>query len=164
MRCYRAFIKSVLVLACLTPGLLVAQTAKPISAGTEIRVRMIDSLTSATAKVGDLFHASLDEPIMDNGKQLYPKDADVTGTVVGVHASGRLTDPGTLSLVLNTITAGHSAASINVQPLEIKGESHTTSNAAKIGGGAALGAVLGGIFGGGKGAAVGAAAGGAAGK
>jgi hypothetical protein len=50
-----------------------------------------------------------------------------------------------------------------VQPLEIKGGSHTKSNAEKIGGGAALGAVLGGIFGGGKGAAIGAGAGGAAG-
>jgi hypothetical protein len=87
----------------------------------------------------------------------------VTGTVAGVHASGRLTDPGSLSLVLNTITSGSSATSISVQPLEIKGDSHTKSNATKIGGGAALGAVLGGIFGGGKGAAIGAGAGGAAG-
>jgi hypothetical protein len=74
-----------------------------------------------------------------------------------------LTDPGSLSLVLNTITSGRSAASISVQPLEIRGESHTKSNAEKIGGGAAIGAVLGGILGGGKGAAIGAGAGGAAG-
>jgi hypothetical protein len=147
----------------LTPALLLAQAAKPISAGTEIKVRMIDSLTSETAKVGDLFHATLEDPVLDDGKQLYPKGADVTGTVVAAHASGRLTDPGSLTLVLNTITSSHSAASINVQPLEIKGGSHTKSNAEKIGGGAALGAVLGGILGGGKGAAIGAGAGGAAG-
>ena len=136
---------------------------RPISAGTEIKVRMIDSLNSATAKVGDLFHATLEQAVMQDGKQVYPQGADVTGTVAAVHASGRLTDPGSLSLVLNTITSGHSAASINVQPLEIRGESHTKSNAEKIGGGAAIGAVLGGIFGGGKGAAIGAGAGGAAG-
>ena len=152
-----------IVLLFVTSALVVAQAAKTISAGTEIKVRMIDSLTSETAKVGDLFHASLEEAVVDNGKQIYPKGADVTGTIVAVHASGRLTDPGSLSLVLNTVTSGHSAASINVQPLEIKGESHTKSNAAKIGGGAALGAVLGGIFGGGKGAAIGAGAGSAAG-
>jgi len=139
------------------------QAAKPISAGTEIKVRMIDSVTSETAKVGDLFHATLEDPVLEDGKQLYPKGADVTGTVVAAHASGRLTDPGSLTLVLNTITSSHSAASINVQPLEIKGGSHTKSNAEKIGGGAALGAVLGGILGGGKGAAIGAGAGGAAG-
>ncbi len=163
MRSCRLFPPFALVLVFLSPLAVLGQTAKSIPAGTEIKVRMIDSLTSETAKVGDLFHATLEEPIVDNGKPLYPKDADVTGTVVAVHASGRLTDPGTLSLVLNTITSARSAASINVQPLEIKGESHKKSNAEKIGGGAALGAVLGGIFGGGKGAAIGAAAGGAAG-
>jgi hypothetical protein len=152
-----------IVFLLFTPVMLLAQGAKPISPGTEIKVRMIDSLTSETAKVGDLFHATLEEALVDNGKQVYPKGADVTGTVVAVHASGRLSDPGSLSLLLNTITSGHSAASINVEPLEIKGGSHTKSNATKIGGGAALGAVLGGIFGGGKGAAIGAGAGGAAG-
>lgn len=159
MRSYR--IEFLLLLLVLSTSLF-GQT-KAISAGTEIKVRMIDSLSSATAKVGDLFHATLEQPVMQDGKQIYPKGADVTGTVAAVHASGRLTDPGSLSLVLNTITSGHSAASINVQPIEIHGESHSKSNAEKIGGGAAIGAVLGGIFGGGKGAAIGAGAGGAAG-
>ncbi len=151
-----------LSLVLIIPACVYGQT-RPISPGTEIKVRMIDSLSSATAKVGDMFHATLDQPVMQDGKQVYPKGADVTGTVAAVHASGRLTDPGSLSLVLNTITSGHSAASIHVQALEIRGESHTKSNAEKIGGGAAIGAVLGGIFGGGKGAAIGAGAGGAAG-
>ena len=149
-------------LALVLSASLFGQT-KPISAGTEIKVRMIDSLTSATANLGDLFHATLEQPVLQDGKQLYPKGADVTGTVAAVHASGRLTDPGSLSLVLNTITSGHSAASINVQPFDVHGESHTKGNAEKIGGGAAIGAVLGGILGGGKGAAIGAGAGGAAG-
>lgn len=152
-----------ILLLFLAPALALAQTAKPISARTEIKIRMIDSLTSETAKVGDLFHATLEDPVLDGGRPLYSKGADVTGTVVAAHASGRLTDPGSLALVLNTITSDHSAASIHVQPLEIKGGSHSKSNAAKIGGGAALGAVLGGIIGGGKGAAIGAGAGGAAG-
>jgi hypothetical protein len=52
---------------------------------------------------------------------------------------------------------------VQVQPLVIKGESHTKSNVGKIGGGAALGAIIGGIAGGGKGAAIGTLAGGAAG-
>lgn len=159
MRSYRTVVLCLLMLFSAT---LFGQTT-PIAAGTEIKVRMIDSLSSATAKVGDLFHATLEQSVVQDGKQVYPKGADVTGTVAAVHASGRLTDPGSLSLTLNTITSGHSAASVTVQPLEIHGESHTKSNAEKIGGGAAIGAVLGGIFGGGKGAAIGAGAGGAAG-
>ena len=111
MRSYRI---QFLFLVLIVSVILFAQ-AKPISAGTEIKVRMIDSLSSGTAKVGDLFHATLEQPVMQDGKQLYPKGADVTGTVAAVHASGRLTDPGSLSLVLNTITSGHSAASISVR-------------------------------------------------
>ena len=145
-------------------SLLWGQTKRQeITSGTEIKVRMIDSLSSETAKVGDMFHGTLDQPVLQNGQQLYPKGADVTGTVSAVHASGRLTDPGELRLVLNTITSGRAASSISVEPLSISGGSHTKSNATKIGGGAALGAVLGGVFGGGKGAAIGAGAGAAAG-
>ncbi len=154
-----------LVVSLLSLSLAVAAQSKKseMPSGTEIRVRMIDSLSSETAKVGDIFHGTLEQAISVNGQQLYPKGADVTGTVAAVHASGRLTDPGELRLVLNTITSERAASSISVQPLAITGESHKKSNATKIGGGAALGAVLGGIFGGGKGAAIGAGAGAAAG-
>ena len=98
-----------------------------------------------------------------NGKELYPKGADVIGRVTDVHPTGRLSEPGELDLVLNTVSSGTIAASINVEPLVIKGESHAKSNVTKIGGGAALGAVIGAIAGGGKGAAIGTLAGGAAG-
>jgi hypothetical protein len=98
-----------------------------------------------------------------DGKNLYPKGADVIGRVSDVHASGRLSEPGELDLVLATVSSGRQATSLSVKPLVIKGESHAKSNATKIGGGAALGAVIGAIAGGGKGAAVGTAAGAAAG-
>jgi hypothetical protein len=105
----------------------------------------------------------MDEPIDVNGRTLYPKGADVIGRVTDVHPTGRLTEPGELDLVLNTVSSGTVAESIHVEPLIIKGESHSKSNVTKIGGGAALGAVIGAIAGGGKGAAIGTLAGGAAG-
>ena len=52
---------------------------------------------------------------------------------------------------------------MRVEPYTLRGESHTKSNATKIGGGAALGAVIGAIAGGGKGAAVGTVVGAGAG-
>ena len=112
--------------------------------------------------MGDTFRGTLDEPIQVKGRELYPKGADVIGRVTSVHPTGRLSEPGELDLVLNTVSSGTVAASINVEPLVIKGESHAKSNATKIGGGAALGAVIGAIAGGGKGAAIGTLAGGAA--
>jgi len=137
--------------------------ANDIPPGTKIWVRMIDSLNSGKTSAGEIFHATLDDPIVVKGKELYPHGADVTGTIAAVHPSGRLSEPGELTLILNTVSSGSAASSLNVQPLQIKGESHTKSNATKIGGGAALGAIIGGIAGGGKGAAIGAGAGGAAG-
>ena len=131
--------------------------------GTTIKIRMIDKLSSEENQVGDTFRATLEEPIQVDGKNLYPKGADVIGRVSDVHASGRLSEPGELDLVLATVSSGRQATSLSVKPLVIKAESHAKSNATKIGGGAALGAVIGAIAGGGKGAAIGTAAGAAAG-
>jgi hypothetical protein len=155
----------VLLLALMVAGAISAgaASAPDIPPRTEIHVRMIDALSSGRATPGDMFHGTLAEPIVVNGKQVFPKGADVTGTIATVHASGRLTDPGELGLILNTISSGGVASSVTVQPLQIKGQSHTKSNATKAGGGAALGAIIGGIAGGGKGAAIGAGVGAAAG-
>jgi hypothetical protein len=140
-----------------------AQSSAEIPSGTTISVRMIDKLSSEESQAGDTFHGTLDEPVRVNGRELYPKGADVIGRVTDVHPTGRLSEPGELDLVLNTVSSGTVAASIHVQPLVLKGESHSKSNVTKIGGGAALGAVIGAIAGGGKGAAIGTLAGGAAG-
>ena len=139
------------------------QKSLEIPSGTSIRVRMIDNLSSEKTQVGDTFRGTLDEAIQVNGREVYPKGADVIGRVTDAHPTGRLSEPGELDLVLNTVSSGTVAASINVEPLVIKGESHAKSNVTKIGGGAALGAVIGAIAGGGKGAAIGTVAGGAAG-
>lgn len=151
------------LLLALAPVLAAGQTSLDIPSGTSIRVRMIDNLSSEKAQMGDTFRGTLDEPIQVNGRELYPKGADVIGRVTDVHPTGRLSEPGELDLVLNTVSSGTVAASIHVEPLVIKGESHAKGNATKIGGGAVLGAVIGAIAGGGKGAAIGTLAGGAAG-
>jgi hypothetical protein len=140
-----------------------ASKAPEVPAGTVIHVRMIDKLSSEESQNGDIFHGTLEEPITVDGKDLYPKGADVAGRVTDVHKTGRISEPGELDLILTTVTAGNLTSSLHVEPLVIKGESHQKSNVTKIGGGAALGAVIGAIAGGGKGAAIGTLAGGAAG-
>lgn len=140
-----------------------AKQGPQIPAGTTISVRVIDKLSSEDNQAGDIFHGTLEEPIRVDGRDLYPKGADVSGRVSDAQVSGRLSQPGELDLVLTSVTTGDISSSLAVEPLVIKGESHAKSNATKIGGGAALGAVIGAIAGGGKGAAVGAGVGGAAG-
>ncbi|MGH9523069.1 MAG: hypothetical protein ACRD3E_11125 [Terriglobales bacterium] len=134
-----------------------------IPQGTQVQIRMIDSLSSATAKAGQTFRATLEQPIVVNGRTLYPRGAEVTGQVLQAKSSGRLSAPGELQLVLTQISANGATFPIAVEPLMMKGESHAKSNATKIGGGAAAGAIIGAIAGGGKGAAIGAGVGAAAG-
>jgi hypothetical protein len=160
-----------LVAVMLVSGLAVAQERRsvtgrggPIPEGTQITIRMIDNLSSETAREGDTFHATLAQAILDaDGRTLYPRDADVDGRVVRAQPSGRLSDPGELGLILTAISFSGQRYPINTQPWNTKGESHTKSNTNKIGGGAALGAIIGAVAGGGKGAAIGAGVGAAAG-
>jgi hypothetical protein len=158
------FASAASLVLCTSMGIpALAQQSLDIPSGTQVKVRMIDHLNSEENQIGDTFAATLEEPITVNGKDLYPKGADVNGRIVDIRKTGRLSEPGELDLVLTTVSAGHSAVSISVQPLVLKGESHAKSNAGKIGGGAALGAIIGAVAGGGKGAAIGAGVGGAAG-
>ncbi len=88
----------------LVPAL--ADDAPVLPPGTTIKIRMIDKLSSEENQVGDTFRATLEEPIQVDGKNLYPKGADVIGRVSDVHASGRLSEPGELDLVLATVSSG----------------------------------------------------------
>lgn len=159
------FSKCVAAMALLVVSGVMAQAQRmpDIPSGTLVRVRMIDKLSSENAAIGDRFHATLEDPITVNGREIYSKGADVNGKVAEVTKTGRLSQPGDLDLVLTSVTSGDTTSYLHVQPLVIKGESHAKSNTEKIGGGAALGAIIGAIAGGGKGAAIGAGVGGAAG-
>jgi len=149
-------------LACIAQAQRRSQ-AVTIPAGTRISVRMTDSLSSDTATDGQEFHGSLAYPLTIDGDAVLPRGADVTGRVISVYKSGRLSDPGSLTLELTSIGSGNQQTAVITESYKIKGESHTKSNVTKVGGGAALGALIGGIAGGGRGAAIGAGAGAAAG-
>ena len=142
---------------------LAAEVYSNVPAGTSVQVRIIDKLSSETANVGDSFQGTLAAPLVVNGRTLFSKGTDVTGEVLSVERSGRLSTPGELHLTLRTIRSGGRTYNLAVEPFMIKGKSHTKSNVTKIGGGAGLGALIGAIAGGGKGAAIGAGVGAAAG-
>src|SRR5690242_5111453 len=116
---------------CVILLLVVSANAVTIPAGTQLSVRVIENLSSAHAQVGQEFHGTLEAPVMAGGRVLFPKGAQVTGKVVGVHPSGRLSDPGVLDLKLVSVASGRSSSPIDTQVFHIKGESHTRSNVAK---------------------------------
>ena len=147
-----------------------ARTAAPavvapptIPQGTKLTVRLIDTIDSSVNKVDDIFHASIDVPVLADGKEIVPKQADVEGRIVAVESAGHFTGRSELGLVLTKITVGSNVYNVRTQALAKEGSSRGARSAVIIGGGAAAGAVIGALVGGGKGAAIGGAAGAGAG-
>lgn len=154
----KAFKISAVVLTLALVG-----AAQTIPARTRLTVRIGSQINSGTARAGDKFDASLARDLVVNGKTVAKQGAPVKGKVTYAKSSGRLHAPGELTLRLTSIEIGGKMVPLSSSGYQVKGKSHTKSNATKIGGGAAAGALLGGILGGGKGALIGGAAGGAAG-
>lgn len=140
-----------------------ATTAVTIPAGTALVVRMIDTVDSSVHQAGELFRASLDEPLLVNGRTIAARGADVTTKLVSVEEAGRISGRSELALVLFDITIDGRKREITTGEVYEAGASRGSQSARRIGGLAALGAVIGVIAGGGKGAAQGAAAGAGAG-
>ncbi len=155
------FRRSMKVLAVIL-GLALLASAQ-IPAGTVVPVRVSSEISSATAKPGDTFQATLAKDLVVDGKVVAKKGTPVSGKVTAAKPSGRLHAPGQLTLRLTSISLGDQNVALNTTAVRQQGKSHTRSNAEKIGGGAVAGAVIGAIAGGGKGAAIGTMAGGAAG-
>ncbi|MFN7995267.1 MAG: hypothetical protein U0Q18_16785 [Bryobacteraceae bacterium] len=134
-----------------------------IPGGTNITVRMIDSVDSETNTVGQTFRASLDEPIVVSNQTVVERGADVVVKLVDNKQSGKLTGTTQLALNLVSVNVNGRMVDINSQSVTQTSSSRGSRTAKMAGGGAALGAIIGAIAGGGKGAAIGAGAGAAAG-
>lgn len=146
-----------------SPTTATTATSVTIPSGTVLVVRMIDTVDSSVHQSGELFRASLDEPLVVNGRTIAPRGADVTTKLVSVEEAGKLSGRSELALVLFDITVDGRKREITTGEVYEAGASRGQQSAKRIGGLAALGAVIGVIAGGGKGAAQGAAAGAGAG-
>jgi len=131
--------------------------------GTTLSVRLIDELDSDRNKEGDTFRGTLDSPVMNGGRVVVPRDADVEGTVVSAKGGAHFAGRSELTLALTRLTAGAKAYSIATDEYSQQGAARGKRTAEMIGGGAGVGALIGGLTGGGKGALIGAAAGAGAG-
>jgi hypothetical protein len=143
----------------------VAQSAPPppppprvvtIPAGTSVQVQMIDSVDSATSKVGDTFLASLAAPIVVNNEVIIPKNADVQIKLASTKTSGKFTGQSELTLGLDSVKFRGKTYPLTSSTFQQVGESRGKDTAKKTAIGAAIGTAIGAIAGGGKGAAIGA--------
>lgn len=135
-----------------------------LQAGTNLAIRLGETLASDHNYTGDTFRATLEAPIIVDGFIIADRGSKVLGKVVNAQQAGRVEGLSGLTLALVEInTTDGQRVRIQTDLYSKQGPGSAGSDAAKIAGGAALGAIIGAIAGGGKGAAIGAGAGGAAG-
>lgn len=144
-----------------------------VNANQIIRVRMEDTITSRSARVGDRFRTTVVDPVYAGGVEVIPAGSTITGRVTSVKRAERRSKAGTmgvdfvsvqlpngtsraLSGSLTDVTGDNNSYDDEGQ---VSGRSATKRNIVFIGGGAATGALIGAIAGGGKGAGIGAGVG-----
>ncbi len=129
-------------------------------AGARVQVSITQTLSASRNNVGDGFSGTLSAPVTTaDGAVVFPRGANVNGTVVAAKGRGRFKGAGDLGIQISSINGVAVSTSEYEKAVAGKGK----RSAAIIGGGAGLGALIGGLAGGGKGAAIGALAGGGAG-
>lgn len=134
-----------------------------IPAGTTMAIRMIDGVDSSVNQPGEIFHASLDAPVVVGDQVVVPKDADVYVRLASVSSAGRFKGKSELELQLVKLEFQGQSYALTSSTYTLAGGSRGKDTAKKVGAGAVLGTLIGAIAGGGKGAAVGAAIGAGAG-
>jgi hypothetical protein len=154
------------------PAAIAAQVAPPpgpeptevqIAAGAKLTVRMIDSVDSSVNHTGEIFHASLDTPLIVDNNVIVPRGADVYIRLTGASTAGTMKGKSELHLELVKMDFQGRSYSLVSGTYSLAGKSRGQDTAKKVGGGAVIGTIIGAIAGGGKGAAIGAAVGAAGG-
>ncbi len=146
------------------PAPVVAQSVNvTVPAGTRIKVRLVEPLSSRRNQAGDKFTATLDQPIVEGDKVVIPKGAAFHGHLVSAKDSGRLRGRAVLGLTLDSLEVDGATYAIDTSANSRVSSSHKKRNMILIGGGSGLGAALGAVAGGPVGAVIGASAGAGAG-
>jgi hypothetical protein len=122
---------------------------------TAIRVTLDQSLASNQSRPGDLFQATVSDPVVVDGKVVIPQGSHAQGLVMDAQKSGRLKGRPRLLLALQTVEVGGQNYDVRTVPEQRIGRGHKKHNLAWIGGGAAGGALIGAVAAGGTGALIG---------
>jgi hypothetical protein len=134
-----------------------------LPAGTIVRIRVDDWISSDRNLEGDSFSASLDQPIIVNGWVVARRGQAQTGRVSAIKKGGH---GGTSQLGVDlpnlTLVDGQQAA-LQTQLFQTSAGSSQDRNVAAVGTTTGIGAIIGAIAGGGTGAAIGAGLGATAG-
>jgi hypothetical protein len=126
-----------------------------VPVGTELDVRIQQSLSSATAAVEDRFEATTLVDLKEGDRVMIPAGSTMRGVVSSVTKTTRLERKGSLTLAFDQVRINGREYPIRgtvSQAIESEG---VRGEAGKIGAGAGVGMIIGGILGGVKGALAG---------
>jgi hypothetical protein len=126
-----------------------------VPAGTNLVVRMGNTIDTKAAHAGDTFTGTLAHAVAVGDDIAIPAGAGVSGTVVESKSPGKFKGEGTLAVSLTTVDVNGVPMTIQTSEyvVTVKGKGKRT--AVVTGGGAGGGALIGGLAGGGKGALIG---------
>lgn len=145
----------------------VAQRSAPtasfveVPVGTEMDVRMTDSLDSGKAMVEDRFEGTTVADVQIGGRIAIPTGSVVRGVVTAVSPATRTNRTARMTVSFDQVTVNGEAHPIRGTVTEAIEGSGIKGEAGRLGVGAGAGAVIGGLLGGMKGALMGVAIGGA---
>jgi hypothetical protein len=137
--------------------------AQTVPANTAVYVVLDQSVSSKTAKAGQILNGTVSQSVVVDGKTAVRKGAKANLAVASVQASGRLSTPAKLYVRLDSVIVNGKTVPVSAHWWGQTEKSKAKRDAIGIGGGAAAGAIIGALAGGGKGAAIGTAVGAGAG-
>ena len=131
-----------------------------VASGTEIDVRMQNTLNSGTAVVEDRFEATTLADVVVNNRVMIPAGSVMRGVVTAVEPATRTNRTARMTVSFDQVTVNGRAYPMRGTVTEaIEGEG-VRGELGRTGAGAGVGAVIGGLLGGVKGAVLGAVIGG----
>jgi hypothetical protein len=126
-----------------------------VPVGTELDVRLQQSLSSSTAQVEDRFEATTMVDLRNGDRVIVPAGSVMRGVVSSVNKAGRIERKGSMTVVFDQVTVNGRAYPIRATVTQAIESEGVRGEVGKIGAGAGVGAILGGILGGFKGAMAG---------
>jgi hypothetical protein len=144
-----------------------AQPAAPqpivIPAGTRIRVRLGQTLSTKQNQTGDSFSGVVVDPVRVKGQTVIRAGARARGVVTDSKGQGRFKGQAVLAIRLDSVSADGRTYQVRTSHVERVEQGKGKRSAVITGGGAGVGALIGGLAGGGKGALIGGLVGGGGG-
>ena len=130
-------------------------SANEVPAGTELDVRLQNSLNSGTAQVEDRFEATTLVDLNVNGRVLIPAGSVMRGVVTAVEPATRTNRTARMTVSFDQVTVNNRSYPMRGTVTQaIEGEG-IRGEATRAGAGAAVGGIIGAVLGGVKGAVLG---------